>query len=127
MMIHGIGTDIIEVNRFQKLSERFMERCFTDLERQYLAGKGPESIAGYFAAKEAVVKALGTGFAGFWPSAVEICRGSSGKPVVKLHGVAAEVAEANRIVSVEVSISHCKSVAMAMAIIVKADSAAGME
>ena len=117
MGIHGIGTDVIEVNRFQKLSERFMARCFTDLERQYLAGKGPESIAGYFAAKEAVVKALGTGFTGFWPSAVEICRGSSGKPVVKLHGTAAEVAETNRILSIEISISHCKSVAVAMAVV----------
>ena len=117
MAIYGIGTDIVEISRFQKLSERFMVRCFTDLERQYLSVKGPESIAGYFAAKEAVVKALGTGFAGFWPSAVEICSSSSGKPVVKLHGLAAEIAEVNGVVSVEVSISHCRSVAVAMAVI----------
>ena len=70
MTIHGIGTDIIETDRFLNKgalnNRRFIERCFTEGERSYLSGKGRESAAGLFAAKEAVVKAMGTGFRGFW-------------------------------------------------------------
>ncbi|MCL2421099.1 MAG: holo-ACP synthase [Defluviitaleaceae bacterium] len=115
MKVYGIGTDIIEIDRFNKVSDRFILRCFAEQERAYLKGKPLENIAGCFAAKEAVAKALGTGFAGFWPSAIEISRNKAGKPEVVLHEKAAHIAEAAGIVSVEVSISHCKTAAIAMA------------
>jgi len=123
MKIFGIGTDIIEVDRFEKdgkpLGDRFMLRCFTAREQEYLKGRHLENTAGCFAAKEAVVKALGTGFTGFWPSAIEISHNKMGKPEVILHGRAAEIAEAAGIGSIEISISHCKTMAVAFAVAMK--------
>jgi len=110
MEIFGIGTDIIEVERFESVSEAFMQRCFTERERKRF--KSTESIAGTFAAKEAVVKALGTGFV-FKPSAVEILHNEVGKPEVVFHAPAAEIAKNKKIV---LSISHCKAYATATAI-----------
>jgi len=57
MSVFGIGTDIIEIERFQHEKERFMARCFTEQERAYLNGRHLEHVAGFFAAKEAVAKA----------------------------------------------------------------------
>ena len=120
MEIFGIGTDIIEIDRFQKdgkpLADRFMVRCFTKQEREYLKNRHIQNIAGYFAAKEAVAKALGTGFVGFAPSAVEVCRNEAGKPEIVLHDGAAKIADAAGITNIEVSISHCKTMATAMAV-----------
>ena len=110
-----IGTDIIEVERFKNLSERFMAKYFTELELEYLKGRRPENVAGIFAAKEAVAKALGTGFAGFSPAAIEVNHNIAGKPEIILHGNAAKIAEDLGIKTVVVSISHCKTLAVAMA------------
>lgn len=120
MGIFGIGTDIIEIDRFQKngkpLGENFMDRCFTKKEQEHLKDRHLEVTAGYFAAKEAVAKALGTGFIGFRPSAIEITHNEAGKPEVTLHGGAAKIAEDVGIKKVDVSISHCKALAVAMAV-----------
>ena len=120
MEIYGIGTDIIEIDRFTKdgkpLSDKFMARCFTEREREYLKNRHLENIAGYFAAKEAVAKALGTGFVGFKPSDIEINSNEAGKPAVTLYGGAAKIAESVGITQIEVSISHCKTLAVAMAV-----------
>lgn len=119
MEIYGIGTDIIEIDRFLKdgrpMGERFMARCFSVDEREYLKDRHVQNTAGFFAAKEAVAKALGTGFVGFKPSAIEIVHNKAGKPDVILHEGAAKIAEAAGIKKIEVSISHCKSYATAMA------------
>lgn len=116
----GIGTDIIEIERFQRNGkppgERFMFRCFAESEREYLKCRPLETMAGFFAAKEAVAKALGTGFVGFWPSAIEIVHNRAGKPEVILHGGAKGIAEAAGIAVLIVSISHCRTLAVAMAI-----------
>jgi len=120
MAIYGIGTDIIEVDRFKRdgkpLGKRFMERCFTENEREHLANRRTENIAGYFAAKEAVAKALGTGFIGFSPNAIEIKHNENGKPEAVLHGKAAQIAQVAAITQIDISISHCKSHATAMAV-----------
>jgi len=120
MSIFGIGTDIIEIARFkrngQSLGRRFMERCFTEKEREHLANRNIENIAGYFAAKEAVAKALGTGFVNFWPNAIEIQYNKNGRPIVILHEGAATFAENVGITCIDISISHCKTYATAMAI-----------
>jgi len=117
--ILGIGTDIIKIARFEGMTPRFMERVFTPDERAYLLGKPTASAAGLFAAKEAVAKALGTGFRGFWPSDVEIWHDELGKPQVRLHG-AAEQAAAKQTAGehrVHVSISHTDTDAIAFAVV----------
>ena len=120
MEVYGIGTDIIEIARFARdgkpPGERFMFRCFAPGERERLRGRPLEALAGAFAAKEAVAKAMGTGFVGFWPSAIEIRHGRTGKPEVVLHGGAERIAEAAGIVRIDVSISHNWSMAVAMAV-----------
>ena len=116
MEIFGIGTDIIEIDRFASISDRFMARCYSERERADLEGRHIEALAGYFAAKEAVAKALGVGFVGFRPSAIEIVHNAAGKPEVTLYAGALEVANAAGIRRIEVSISHCKTHATAMAI-----------
>ena len=88
-MIIGIGTDIIEIERIYnavKENEMFLKKVFTDRELdQYNMNKlRIESVAGNFAAKEAISKAIGTGFRGFKLSDIEVLRDSLGKPIVKL-------------------------------------------
>lgn len=116
-MIIGIGTDIIEIKRVKKLIDNtnFMERFFTEGERAYLRVKKPESTAGYFSAKEAVVKALGTGFSGFKWTDVEIVKKNS-VPEVVLRGNAASMASDRGIKVIHLTISHSKEYATATAI-----------
>lgn len=117
-MIIGTGIDIVKIPRFEKATPRFMERVFTVHERAYLASKGIQSVAGIFAAKEAVVKALGTGFAGFSPCDIEILHTKQGKPYVKLHRQRRGSMQLVK-VNIHVSISHTKTDAIAFAIIEK--------
>lgn len=116
-MIIGIGTDIIEIDRVKRLLEKkgFFSRFFTEAEREYLINKKPESTAGYFCAKEAVVKALGTGFSGFKWTDVEIVKVNS-VPCVVLHGMAEKIANTKGVANIKLSISHCRTYAVATAI-----------
>ena len=117
MSIIGIGTDIIEISRFEKKqSPGFMARVFSTYEAAYLAEKPPQSMAGLFAAKEAVAKALGTGFAGFSPWEIEIRHDAQGKPLIKLHKKALGIATAQGIKTIHISISHNQDSAIAFAI-----------
>ena len=121
--IVGIGTDLIKISRFVQMTPQFMARVFTDGERDYLRGKTGEglasSAAGLFAAKEAVAKALGTGFRGFWPCDVEIWHDGHGAPRVRLHGNAAKIAKklTKKRPHIHVSISHTNDDAVAFAVI----------
>ena len=88
-LIQGIGTDIIEVQRIAKAIERngnFILKGFTKSEQEYfrIRNNNPHTIAGIFAAKEAVSKALGTGIRGFGLKDIEILHDNLNKPVVKL-------------------------------------------
>ena len=117
-MIFGIGTDIVEISRIERAvkSRALLAKCFTQAEIERCnAGKvtAAENFAGYFAAKEAVAKALGTGFRGFVPRDIEIYHDELGKPFVRL----AEHINAPADVSIFVSISHGKEHATAMAVI----------
>ena len=117
-MIFGIGTDIIEISRIAKAvkSRTLLARCFTQAEIDRCNAGGvttAENFAGYFAAKEAVAKALGTGFRGFVPRDIEICHDELGKPLVRLSEKIAAPAHA----SIYISISHGKEHATAMAVI----------
>jgi phosphopantetheine--protein transferase-like protein len=116
VLIVGIGVDIVSVSRFTRsFGPRFFSRVFTENEREYIKNKPPQTLAGMFAAKEAAVKAMGTGFSGFWPSAVEIKHDKRGKPYIKLHGAAVYAMPAG--CGIQVSISHDETYAVAFAVI----------
>lgn len=117
-MVKGIGVDIIEIDRIEKAmnkTDRFLTRLFTERERAYFMTKNmkAESVAGNFAAKEAVVKALGTGLRGFQWTDIEILRDELGKPVVYLHNGADQTAKDLGVSQIMLSISHCKTYAVA--------------
>ena len=120
-MIRGLGCDVCAVPRMRKIMEntRFLERYFTPGERAYIAdrAKGAETAAGLFAAKEAFVKALGTGFIGLGAGDVEIGHDGAGAPCYLLNDktrAALGKAGAQRAF---LSISHDGDVAMAVAIL----------
>lgn len=120
-MIKGLGTDIIEVGRveevIQRHGQRFLDRTFTLKEQEYCRQHKEASrhFAGRFAAKEAIVKALGMGFRGEVDFIeIEILNDELGKPHAYLSPkIAPLIAGA----SISLSISHCKEYATAVAII----------
>ncbi len=113
------GIDMIEVERFRKLAspirERFLERVFTPAERALCAGR-EERLAGRFACKEAVAKALGTGIGKISWQDIEILSDEAGQPQLKLSGEALAVAESSGLTLWSVSISHLHDYAVAMAV-----------
>lgn len=119
-MVYGIGIDIVEIDRIQKTMEnpRFLQRVFSEEEREYFSARNQaaQSVAGSFAGKEALSKALGTGFRGFRMSEVEILHDEYGKPHVALTGEAKQTADRLGICSLYISISHSKKYAIAQVI-----------
>lgn len=118
----GIGTDIIECERIAQMIEKhddvFLTRVFTVGEIEYCAPRkaAVQHYAGRWAAKEAVLKSLGTGWAkGIQWTDIEVCNQMGGKPCVQLHNAAAEVANSLGITDILISISHCQSFATAFA------------
>lgn len=127
-MITGIGTDLIEVSRIKKAAERsaFLERVYTEKERELIAAR-PARAAGNFAAKEAVAKALGCGFAGISPAEIEILRQESGLPYVVLHGRAEKKAEAQGVSAIQISITDTAEYAQAYAVCESSSRTAGVK
>jgi holo-[acyl-carrier protein] synthase len=121
-LITGIGTDIVEIGRIEKAirkNVKFMDKVFSKEEKQYLESRNmrPEYVAGRFAAKEAVSKALGTGFVGFGFTDIEIVRSLSGKPEVILKEKAEKVARRYGEYKIHLSISHGRDCAVAFAVL----------
>ena len=124
MPILGHGIDIVEVARIRRLhrdhGQRFLDRCFTAEEQAYCARSAKrqhEHLAGRFAAKEAVLKALGTGLShGIRWTDLHITRSPAGGPTLTLIRTAQQVAAARGIRSWTLSISHIESHATASAI-----------
>lgn len=120
----GLGVDIVEISRMREIIARtpaFIEKTFSPMEIEYCRGKAnPEThFATRFAAKEAVVKALGTGFDdGIWTRDIEVRRTSKGRPYVVLTGRAREVARERGVREIPISLSytHSEAIACAMAI-----------
>ena len=126
-MIAGIGVDIVDIGRIQSLldryGERFLARVYTGAEAEYAmrGANKAERLAGRFAVKEAVMKALGTGKSqGILWRDVETVRGRFGKPEVHLHGQAVKWAKLRSGGSVHVSITHDGGKALAFVILEKA-------
>lgn len=122
-MIAGLGVDIVEIDRMKQALERrprMKERIFSEQERWYCEHKNRPEIhyALRFAAKEAVLKALGTGFSGMKFTDIEVTRDDRGKPIPLLHGAAQERADQLGIVEMHLSLSftHTTAVASAVAI-----------
>lgn len=125
MKIIGIGTDIAEIDRVEAMVKKheksFLERVFTADERAYCQTKkrGAQHYAGRWSAKEAVLKALGTGWAdGIAWTDVEVRTSVEGKPSIRLIGGALKTAEALGVTEVLITISHCDLYATATAIAV---------
>jgi holo-[acyl-carrier protein] synthase len=123
MDIVGHGIDVTDIQSFGRLiSDRegdFVVRCFTESERLSVNDtvNSTQHLAGKFAAKEAIAKALGTGFDGtVAPSDIEVLNTAKGEPTINLRGGAAEVAAQLHISRWCVSISHSETVAFASAI-----------
>lgn len=113
-----LGIDIIKIERIraalERFGERFQKRVLTEAERGYVRGR-PETMAGRWAAKEAVSKVLGLGVRGIGWRDIEIERLPTGQPSVRLHGRAAARAEQLGMGRVAVSISHESDYAVAVA------------
>ena len=114
------GVDIIEISRIRDVlnsyQSRFLKRIFTDGEIAYCRGRAP-NLAGRFAAKEATMKALGTGIRGVGWKDIEISRKESGAPYVLLHGRAARRADILGLKDVSLSISHSRDYAVAFVVL----------
>ena len=122
-MIHGVGVDLVEKERvkraLEQFGERFALRVLTDREWRLCQAKGDSigSVAARIAAKEAVFKAFGTGWAkGIGWKDIEVINDSQGKPLVCLYGKANQVAEGYHL---NVSISHERNSAVAFAVMEK--------
>jgi len=106
------GIDVIEIERIEaaleRWGDRFLHRIYTDAEVVHCRGRA-ESLAGRFAAKEAVSKALGVGIRHLRWRDIEILADRRGKPTVRLHGRAAEVAVHQRLTGFDISITHSRS------------------
>lgn len=125
MNVLGIGTDIVECLRIAQMIERhgelFITRVYTPHEIQYCAARkaATQHYAGRWAAKEAVLKAIGTGWArGITWRDIEVRNDGGGRPSVVITGAAREACERVGITDVLLSISHCRSHATAYALAV---------
>lgn len=115
----GIGVDVIEIGRIEdachRWSGRFLERIYSPRE-QTLCRNRPHALAARFAAKEAVMKALGTGTHGVGWREIEILRLASGQPQVRLAGKALQKAQELGWQEVAVSLSHSRDYAVAVVV-----------
>jgi holo-[acyl-carrier protein] synthase len=118
-MLLATGVDLIEIHRLQRAidryGERFLQRIFTAEEVALTAGR-IESLAGRFAAKEAVAKALGCGLGEIAWKEIEILRGEKGEPRLVLHGAAALKARTLGLASWSLSVSHSREFALAFVV-----------
>jgi holo-[acyl-carrier protein] synthase len=124
-MVIGTGIDVVEIERvarsIERYGSRFLERVYTDGEIAYCQRKrrnAAESFAARFAAKEAGAKALGTGigFGVTWRE-LEVGREPAGRPLLLLHGRAAEIAASLGVRRSSLSITHTRTQSMALVIL----------
>lgn len=118
----GIGVDITETEKLYKAlqKESFVKKCYTSKEQE-LINKRKSSAVCNFAGKEAVSKALGTGFSQFFPKDVEILREENGKPYINLYGNAKEIANELGITNFHISLSDITEMAIAYVVAEKED------
>lgn len=120
-MIIGIGVDIVEVSRVKQAieNEKFIKRVYSAKEINYCISRGKgaaQSYAARFAAKEAILKALGTGLRGGKLTELEILPDNLGAPVVTLAGNFKEIAQTKQIKKIWITLSHTKEYAAAQCV-----------
>jgi holo-[acyl-carrier protein] synthase len=124
-MVVGIGIDLVSVSRMEKIlnqpwGNRFLKRVFSPSEISFCKKrlKPQEAFAARFAAKEALVKALGTGFSGgVSPVQIIVDQDAKQKPIIRLSEKASVVAQSKGINRCSVSISHAEGMACAMVVL----------
>lgn len=123
MGVVGIGTDITEIDRIEQMLEKhgdfFLRRVFTPGEVLYCGTgrKRGERYAARWAVKEAVMKALGTGWVeGVSWTDIEVERDGAGKPILRLSGGAKSYSDSLGITDWQITISHCEKYAVAFAV-----------
>lgn len=117
-MVIGVGCDIIEIERVAKAIKReaFVQRVFTAEEIAYCRSRGQQAAASFaarFAAKEAVLKALGTGLRGGSLTEIAITNDALGKPQVTLSGYHLQLAQSKQAAQLHISLSHSRETAIA--------------
>jgi holo-[acyl-carrier protein] synthase len=125
-MIHGLGMDLVDIARFRlalrRSGDRLLRRVYTTGERAYCDAK-VDPVPHYavrFAAREAFLKAMGTGLRGpFSLSEIEVVRGADGRPSLQLHGASAAAAAALGVVIAHVALSHSEATAGAVVVLEK--------
>ena len=114
------GIDIIEISRvrgvLERYGQRFLDRIFTPAEIAYSRERAP-NLAARFAAKEATMKALGTGVRGVGWKDIEVVRQESGAPSIELHGRAKQRAQRLGVQEVAISLSHSRDYAVASVVV----------
>lgn len=118
--MHTVGIDLIEISRVaqtvERWGDRFLRRIYTDGEIAYCRGRIPQ-LAARFAAKEAMMKALGTGRYGLSWRDIEVVRRRGGRPTIHLQGRAARIAERLAVSHVALSITHSREYAAASVVV----------
>lgn len=124
MVIVGSGIDLVEIERIEqsvkRFGQRFLNRVYTTAEQAYCMRKrnSAESFAARFAAKEAAAKALGTGISrGVNWLEIEVVREAGGRPTIRFHGRAAEIAQQMNVAHVALSLTHTSILAMASVVL----------
>ncbi|WP_293830357.1 holo-ACP synthase [uncultured Phascolarctobacterium sp.] len=120
-MIVGIGCDIIEIERIARAIKResFIQRVFTAKEAAYCQSRGQQAAASFaarFAAKEAVLKALGTGLREGSLQEIAVANDALGKPLVQLNGHFAALSRQLGVKNIQISLSHSRDFAVAYVI-----------
>jgi holo-[acyl-carrier protein] synthase len=115
----SVGVDIVEIERIRRAilrwDERFLDRIYTHAELTFCKGRVPE-LAVRFAGKEAISKALGTGLMGISWREMEVLTDAWGKPLVRLHGRAADRAARLGLREFAISLSHSRDHAVALVV-----------
>lgn len=126
MRIIGIGLDLVKIERIRALAERwrerFLERLYTEAERRYCFERVSPyaSLAGRFAAKEAILKAMGTGWsAGISWQDIQVVNDRSGKPVAQVQGRAGALLREAGVTDIHISLSHDADYAIAQVVLTK--------
>ncbi|MBW2636631.1 MAG: holo-ACP synthase [Deltaproteobacteria bacterium] len=124
--IHGIGTDLVEVARIERIirkwDDRFLKRVFSEGEISYCEKKAfpPQHYAARFAVKEALLKCIGRGlFSGLSLRDIEVVNTKEGKPELSVHGNVHGIIDALDIIKSHVTISHTNNFATAVVILEK--------
>ena len=131
-MIHGIGTDFVEVKRIEKIltrwGDRFLRKVFANDEIEYCSKKAFPSVhfAARFAAKESFLKSIGMGLGMGVPlTAIEITNDELGNPILTIHGKADDFVRGLGVTAVHVSMTHTRDHAHAIVVLEKGNEGIG--